>query len=248
MPIIGYILIAVLGISLISLVGVFSLAFKESFIKRIPFILVAFSAGTLLAAAFLDILPEVITSGQKNVVFIFILLGIVVFFIMEKFLYWSHCHNNVCQEHTLIYLNLFGDGLHNFIDGVIIASSFLISIQLGVITTLAIVCHELPQEIGDFGILIYGGLSRKKALLYNFLCGLTAVIGAVIAYFFNAQITGLTNYILAFAAGGFIYIACADIIPQLHKEYDAKSSILQVALIIFGIFIIWVVKVVFRAV
>src|SRR3989338_2268758 len=152
MPTIGYILIAVIGVSLISLIGVFSLGLKEAFLKKILFFLVSFATGTLLAEALLDILPEILQGEIKNSVYISVLLGVVVFFVMEKFFYWYHCHDGVCDVHTFTYLNLFGDGLHNFIDGAIIATSFLVSVQLGVITTLAIAFHEIPQELGDFGI------------------------------------------------------------------------------------------------
>ena len=136
--------------------------------------------------------------------------------------------------------------MKNFIDGAIIATSFLVSVQLGVITTLAIAFHEMPQELGDFGILVYGGFSRAKALFYNFLTGLTAVAGAIIAYFFNAQVQGARDYILAFAAGGFIYIACADLIPELHKERGVKLSSLQIALLVAGILVIWATKAAFK--
>lgn len=246
MPTIGYILISVIGVSLISLIGVFSLGLKEAFLKKILFFLVSFAAGTLLAAAFLDILPEVLANGPDDFIYISVLLGVVVFFVMEKFFYWYHCHDGVCDVHTFTYLNLFGDGLHNFIDGAIIASSFLVSVELGVITTLAIAFHEMPQELGDFGILVYGGFGRAKALFYNFLTGLTAVLGAIIAYFFNTQVSDARDYILAFAGGGFIYIACADLIPELHKERGVKLSIAQIALLITGIFVIAAAKAAFE--
>lgn len=246
MPVISYILISVIGVSLLSLIGVFSLAIKEAFLKKMLILMVSFAAGTLLAAAFLDILPEALAGTAKSGIYFSILLGIISFFVMEKFLYWYHCHEINCEVHSFTYLNLFGGSIHNFIDGVIIASSFLSSTQLGIITTLAIACHEIPRELGDFCILVYGGFSRSKALLYNFFSALVAVLGAVSAYFFSTQIQGATYYILGFAGGSFIYISCADLIPELHKERGIKLSVLQFALLICGASVIAAAKAIFK--
>ena len=195
----------------------------------------------MLGAAFLDLIPEAIEGEINGFIFMYILGGIILFFVLEKFLYWSHCHEGKCDIHAFSYLNLFGDGIHNFIDGVIIATSFLSSVSLGTVTTLAIIFHEVPQELGDFSILVYGGFSRKKALFYNYLCSLTAVLGALAGYFFSSQFASVNSYVLAFAAGGFIYISCSDLIPELHKERNLKLSLLQVILILLGIGLIWFV-------
>lgn len=236
------ILITVIIISLVSLIGIFSLAVKETIFKKIIFFSISFAAGAMLAAAFLDLLPEAMEKGSNDLVFAYVLAGLIIFFMLEKFLYWYHCHGEVCEVHAFTYLNLFGDGMHNFIDGVIIATSYLVSWPLGLAASLAILFHEIPQELGDYSILIYGGLTQKKALFYNYLCSLTAIAGALVGYFFNSQFAHLTNYIVAIACGGFIYIACADLIPELHKEKDIKTSLIQTALLFLGIMVIWLVK------
>lgn len=240
------ILITVTVVSLISLIGILSLAVKEKLLKKILFFSISFAAGALLAAAFLDLLPEAIEKNNNNLVFGCVLAGLIIFFLLEKFLYWYHCHGEVCEVHTFTYLNLFGDGIHNFIDGVIIATSFLVSWPLGLATSLAIIFHEIPQELGDFSVLIYGGFSRRKALLCNYLCSLTALLGALAGYFFSSQFLYISNYIIAVAAGGFIYIACADLIPELHKEKRPKTSFFQVIFLSVGILIIWLVKIFFK--
>jgi zinc and cadmium transporter len=178
---------------------------------------------------------------------------------LETFLYWYHCHNGRCERHTHIkgnkahhhakepftYLNLVGDGVHNFLDGVIIATSYLVSIPLGVITTLAVVFHEIPQEIGDFGILIYGGFTRGQALFYNFLSALTAILGAVVAYYSATTITNLTDWLVPFAAGGFIYIASVDLLPELHQTPKFKKAVLQLFFFLLGIAVIKAVTSIF---
>ncbi len=244
-PILAIILLTVFIVSLISLIGIFSLLLKENMMERILFILVSFAAGSLLGAAFLDLLPEAIGEDLNLEIFNYVLLGIILFFIMEKFLYWYHCHKGKCNVHTFTYLNLIGDGIHNFIDGIIIATSFLVSIPLGTVTSLAIILHEIPQEMGDFGILVYGGLSKRRALFYNFISALTAFLGALIAYFFLSRTDNFAPFIIAFAAGGFIYIACSDLIPELHKERDVKKSSLQFILLLTGIAVIFFVKSIF---
>ncbi|MFQ5837078.1 MAG: ZIP family metal transporter, partial [Candidatus Bathyarchaeia archaeon] len=176
-------------------------------------------------------------------VFIVILVGIFVFFLLEKSL-WKHCHEKECPVHPFAYLNLFGDGLHNFIDGLIIAASFLVSIPLGTAATMAVISHEVPQEIGDFGILVYGGLSKNKALFYNFLTAITALVGATfmyVLYVFSPFIPNMA-YLLAFAAGSFIYIATTDLIPELRKERNLTISIAQIILLLAGITSMWVLK------
>ncbi len=240
-PVLVLILLTVLLVSLISLIGIFSLLLKEDVTDKSLFILVSFAAGSLLGAAFLDLIPEAVEETPD--IFIYVLSGILIFFLMEKFLYWYHCHKGKCDVHIFTYLNLIGDGIHNFIDGIIIATSFLINVQLGMVTSLAIIMHEIPQEIGDFGILVYGGLSKRKALFYNFVTSLTAFLGALTAYFFlSGKTENFASFVIAFAAGGFIYIACSDIIPELHKERDIKRSFLQFILLLMGIGIIFVVK------
>ncbi len=241
------ILIAVFIVSLISILGIF-VFLKEKTLNKILFFLVSFAAGSLLGAAFLDLLPEALEGGFKESVPVFILLGILSFFILEKFLYWHHHHTGHEHEevHGFTYLNVIGDAIHNFLDGAVIAVSFMNNTALGIVTTIAIIAHEIPQEIADFSILIYGGFSKMKALVYNFLTALTAVIGALAAYFYSNAIENSTIFLTSFAVGGFVYIASTDLIPEIHKEKDFRKSIAQFGLLALGIFFIWLVGELFQ--
>jgi zinc and cadmium transporter len=241
------IVIASVLVSLVSILGILIFLRKNTLNKSL-FYLVSFAAGTLLGAAFLDLLPEALEGGFKESVPIFILLGILSFFVLEKFLYWHHHHTGHEHEeaHVFTYLNIIGDAVHNFLDGAVIAISFMNNTALGVITTIAIIAHEIPQEIADFSILIYGGFSRMKAMVYNFLTALTAVVGALAAYFFSSAIKNSSIFLTSLAAGGFIYIASTDLIPEIHKEKDFKKSIVQFVLLASGILLIWVVGKVFQ--
>lgn len=233
-------MISVIIVSLISFIGVFFLAFNEAMLGKILMALVAFASGSLLGGAFFHLLPE--SLDQSNV-FFYTMSGILIFFLMEKFLYWRHCHEQKCDIHSFVYLNLIGDGLHNFMDGTIIAASFLSSVSLGIASTLAIIFHEIPQEIGDFGILVYGGLPKFKALLYNFFSAITAVIGALMVCFLSFT-TESTAFLLPVASGGFIYIACVDLLPELHKNNKLFESFVQALSIIIGIGLMWMLRLV----
>jgi zinc and cadmium transporter len=222
--ILAWILISTFIVSLISLIGIFTLAIKDELLHKILFSLVGFSAGALIGSAFLHILPEVLEKTQSMPVFYYLILGLVSFFLMERYFYWRHCHVEDCNIHPFTYLNLFGEALHNFIDGVAIAASFIISIRLGCITTLAIIIHEIPKELGNFGMLVYGGFTKQRALFYNFISALMAILGAVIGYFIADFVHGFSNFILPLTAGGFIYIAASDLIPEIHKEKDLRRS------------------------
>lgn len=228
------ILASVAAVSLIAFIGIIFIGLKEKILKRLLMGLVSFASGSLLGGALIHLLPEALEIDQTATPFYYVLLGIIVFFAMEKFLYWRHCHEEECPVHMFVYLNLFGDGLHNFIDGMIIAATYMISFDLGVATTLAVVFHEIPQEIGDFGVLIYGGFSKKKALTYNFASAVTAILGAITTYFI-AYLQSIEALLVPFAAGGFIYIAAADLIPELHKKFRVQDSVIQLIAIILGI-------------
>jgi len=229
------ILASVTIVSLVSFIGILFVGLKEAIMGRILMALVGFASGSLIGAAFFDLIPEAAETGQA--IWIYIVAGILFFFVMEKFLYWRHCHDENCQVHNFAYLNLVGDGIHNFVDGMLIAASFLVSASLGLTTSLAVVFHEIPQELGDFGILLYGGLGKKKALTYNFLSAITAVVGALVTYLLvegsKAQI--LAELLVPFAAGGFIYIAATDLMPELHKRTQAKESLVQFLTLLIGI-------------
>lgn len=240
--ILTWILTSTFIVCLISLIGIITLSIKEKFLHQILFGLIGFSAGALIGGAFLHILPEALEKTNSTTVFYYLILGIVLFFLMERYLHWRHCHEGICDIHAFTYLNLIGDGFHNFIDGMVIAVSFLASIKLGVVTTLAVILHEIPQELGDFGVLIYGGFTKKKALFYNFISALTAMVGAVVGYFISDFMQGFANFILPLTAGGFIYIATSDLIPEIHKEKDLRRSTLAFAAFCLGILFMALVK------
>lgn len=236
------ILAAVTTVSLIAFMGILFIGLKEAFLRRFLMALVSFASGSLIGGAFFHLLPEAsVKTGQG--MWQYVVAGIVFFFIMEKFLYWRHCHDGECPVHLFAYLNLIGDGLHNLTDGIVIAASFLISHSLGIATTLAVIFHEIPQEIGDFGVLIYGGFGKKRALTYNFVSALTAILGSLIAYYLASHIQGVEQFLVPFAAGGFIYIAATDLMPELHKRTQAKESLIQLVTISTGIGVMLFLKI-----
>lgn len=240
-----YSLASVAVVSLISLIGVFTISISLEKIKKITMFLVSLSAGTLLGDSFIHLMPEVIKEhGSDMKIWGWLMAGIIVFFILEKIIHWRHCHIPTSNEHQhhLGAMNLAGDALHNMIDGMLIAGSFLINTQLGVTTTIAVIAHEIPQEIGDFGVLIYAGYSRAKALTLNFLIALTSALGAVLTIAIGSHFENFSTYIIPFTAGGFIYIATADLIPELNKETQISKSLGQLASILLGIAIMLLIK------
>lgn len=233
-----YTIASVLIISLASFIGVLFISFREETLKKILLILVSFSAGALFGGAFLHLIPEALEHAKnEQQVFFFVLSGIIAFFILEKLLCWRHCHipTSDSHPHPIAYMNLIGDGFHNFIDGAIIAASYLVSIPLGIATSIAVIAHEIPQEIGDFGVLVHGGFSRGKALMMNFLSALTAVLGALLVLLLSMKVETMTAFLVPFTAGGFIYIAGSDLIPELKKETGPFRTLLQLAAILCGI-------------
>lgn len=222
-------------VSLISFVGIITLLFKKDLLNKLLLLLISFSAGALIGAAFLHLIPEAVEKSGHNEVYLFVIVGFILFFILEKYLHWRHCHKEKCDIHMFTYLNLVGDGVHNFIDGVIIGTSFVVNINFGIATSFAIIMHEIPQEIGDFGVLIYGGFGKNKALFYNFLSALTAVLGTVIGYALANTSEIFLKLLMPMAAGGFIYIACCDLIPELHKQQDIKKATLSMLVFILGV-------------
>ncbi|MBT3323923.1 ZIP family metal transporter [archaeon] len=232
-----YSIISVIIVSLISLIGIFTFILKKKNIEKISLYLVSLAAGALLGDAFIHLIPESFAVSSSIVIPIMILVGIFFSFITEKYIHWHHCHCHDCKKHIkpFAYVNLLGDSLHNFIDGIIIGTSYLISIPIGIATTIAIIFHEIPQEIGDLGVLIHAGLSKKKALLVNFITALTSLLGVILALALTTIIDNLTLYLIPFAAGTFIYIASTDLIPELHKEVKWEKSIIQTLLILLGI-------------
>ena len=249
-----YIIITTFIISLISFIGIFTLALKDKVLNKILLFLVSLSAGALMAGAFLHLIPEAIEKSIREhdghleiplEIFIYVLFGFILFFIIEKVLHWRHCHKGKCDIHTFHYMNLVGDSVHNFIDGLILAASFVTSIELGITTSLAIVAHEIPQEIGDFGVLIYGGFKKKKAIVLNFVVATTSIIGGIIGFLLSRAIGETTIFLLPFAAGGFIYIAATDLVPEIKKELDYKKYLLTLIIFIMGILLMWGIKIYF---
>lgn len=239
-----YGLLSVLLVSLIAFAGIFTLSFKEKEIQKLLIYFVSFAAGALLGDAFFHLLPELIEEfGFTKIISIYILSGIVCSFIIEAFIHWRHCHIPTSKEHvhTFAIMNLIGDAIHNFLDGIIIATSYFINIPVGIATTIAVICHEIPQEIGDFAVLLHGGFKKGKALLFNFLTALTAVLGFLITFFLAKNIEGLTQFLIPFAAGGFIYIAGSDLIPEIHKKTETNSAktFLRLVFFILGMFIMF---------
>jgi zinc and cadmium transporter len=198
--------------------------------------LISFATGTLLGAACLGLLPKALSRMEPLQVMATTLAGLVVFFIIEKTVIWRHCHKPDCTVHSrAASLILLGDATHNFIDGIAIAVATMTSIPLGISTALAVTAHEIPQEVGDFAILMSGGFSRSRALRYNLLSSLAAIPGAVLAWYFDLAIRGLVPYVMAFSAASFLYIAVADLIPASHAPTAPQSQFLQVILMIAGI-------------
>ena len=236
-----YSLLSVFIVSCISLVGMLTLAVKEKTLNKILLYFVSFSVGGLLGDAFIHLLPESIELNNGLYLSFYILLGLVVSFIVEKFIQWRHCHIPTSREHPhpLAIMNLIGDSVHNFIDGLIIGASYLTSIQLGIATTMAVVLHEIPQEIGDFGVLIHGGFKIRKALFLNFVTALAAVMGTIVSLIIGSYAISLTNFLLPFAIGSFIYIAGSDLIPELHKETKPIKSFVQLFMLLIGIGIMY---------
>lgn len=240
-----YIILASLATSLISLIGILFLNISTIKLKKIILFLVSVSTGTLLGDTFIHILPESIeTVGNNNIVWFGVLFGIILFFSLEKIIQWKHNHQS--DFSSLGVMNLVGDGVHNLIDGMIISGSFLIDVNLGIITTIAVISHEIPQEIGDFGVLIHSGIKPKRAIFFNFISGILSIIGAIITILINEHFQNFIDFILPITAGGFIYIASSDLIPELKKEYKLSKTIKQLIGIFIGISSMILLKLIFE--
>ncbi len=234
-----YALGSVILVSLVSLVGVFTLSLKEDILKKYIGIFISLAIGALLGDAFIHIIPEAFEQSSNILATSLLIIGgLFIFFILEKFLHWHHHgeDEDMHEIHPVGKLILFSDGVHNLIDGIIIGASFMISIPIGIATTIAVILHEIPQEIGDFAVLIHSGYSKKKALWLNFISALLAVVGVVLALLLGSLAEASVLWLLPIAAGGFIYIAVADLIPALHKHQEnTRSIIFQIFTIIFGV-------------
>ncbi len=234
-----YSLGAVALVSLISLIGVVTLSLKGKFLNASVFALVSLAVGALLGDVFIHLIPEAYAETvNPTLTSLLIIGGILIFFVLEKFLHWHHHHGLEASEpavHPVGKIVIVSDGVHNFIDGLIIAGSFLVSTEVGIATTIAVILHEIPQELGDFGVLIHAGYSRLKALWLNFLSSLAAVAGAITALFLGNMTEVFTTILVPLAAGGFIYIALTDLIPELHKTKTVRHSVIQLVMILVGV-------------
>ena len=245
------IIFCLLGGLLSVLAAALFLVLSESLRNHLLPHLVSFATGTLLGAAFLGLLPhalDAVAGDDVHIIPMTVLLGLLGFFLLEKLVLWRHCHADHCEvhapdqksrEHSTGTMILVGDGLHNFLDGILIAAAFLTDIHLGVVTSLAVAAHEIPQEVGDFAVLLHSGFSRRRAFLYNILTSLTTVIGGVLAWFALQQMQAALPFVLAIAASSFIYIAVADLIPTLHQRVEGSATFQQVVLIAAGILLIY---------
>ncbi|NMB92533.1 MAG: ZIP family metal transporter [Parcubacteria group bacterium] len=238
-----YSFISVIIVSLISLIGVFSISFKEETIKKYIGLFISLAVGGLLGDAFIHLIPEIFKDSLNHVLASLLLIGgILLFFVIEKFLHWHHHEDDLEEKHIhpVGKLLLLNDGFHNFTDGLIIGVSFLISIPIGIATTLAVVLHEIPQEIGDFAVLLHSGYNAKKALWLNFVSALMAIIGTILALIFGSIAESLIIWVLPIAAGGFIYISLTDLIPELQKNKEVKGSLLQFFTLFLGVLLMLV--------
>lgn len=251
-----YIIASTVIISLLSMVGLLVFFTGEKVIKGMIVFLISLSAGTLMGGAFFHLLPEASKSIDADTLFTVVLASFIGFYLIERILHWRHCHQphygsgyhgkhkhtKKCKVHSFGYMNLIGDGIHNFLDGMIIAASFITDIRLGMITSVAIILHELPQEIGDFGVLIGAGFTKKRALLFNFMTALLALAGALVGYFLAGEIEGLTIYLLPIAAGGFLYIAASDLLPEIRKEEKIGKALTSFVIFMVGVVLMYSLK------
>ena len=235
-----YTLLSVAAVSLVSFVGIFALSMREDVLRRYIFVFISIAVGALLGDALIHLIPEAFEhSTNQTLTSILIISGILLFFIVEKFLHWHH-HGEDKEDshiHPVGKLILFSDGIHNLVDGMIIGASFLVSAPVGLATTLAVILHEIPQEAGDFAVLLHAGYTKRRALWLNFLSAVASIIGAIALLLSGREAAVSSAWFLPVAAGGFIYVAVADLIPELRKTKEAKSSILQILAVLVGILV-----------
>lgn len=235
----AWIFLSGLLMSVIALVGSLTLLLPPAALERVVMPLVAFAAGSLLGGAFFHMLPAAaLGTADLAGLLLWTMLGFVVFFALEQFLHWHHCHRAAvdCKK-PLTYLILLGDGLHNFLGGLGVASVFLIDVRLGLTAWLAAVAHEVPQELGDFGVLIHGGWTRGRALLWNFLSGLAFLAGGLVTWAASHALD--VDFLVPFAAGNFIYIGASDLVPEVNKHQSARTSLVHFAAFAAGVGLLW---------
>lgn len=239
-------IVATILVSLSSFIGIFTISLNEKTLHRILTFLVAYSAGTILGAALFDLLPEAVELVDESIVYPIIAFGFLVFLLLERTLYWYHGHGHGHEEELkegvtkeFAYLNLIGDFIHNFIDGMIIAASFVNSVTVGIAAAIAVAFHELPQEMGDYGILVYAGIERRRALTLNFMAAASVIVGGIFGSYFLEMVENLEGYMVAFSAGAFIFLAASELIPEMHEEHDRKRALIQLVVLILGMLTIY---------
>lgn len=233
-----YAIASVLVVSLLSLIGLATLSLSEKNLREAIFVMVGLATGSLFGDAFIHLVPQSFRQSTNPVqTSLLILSGLLIFFVLEKFLLWRHEHTLEFEHHVepVGYMNLVADAIHNFMDGMIIGASYLVSVPIGLATTLAVISHEIPHELGNFFVLLYAGFSRRRALLFNFLSACAAILGTVLALVIGSSATSFAVAVLPIAAGGFIYIAGSDLVPELHKERSFPKSVAQLVAIGAGI-------------
>lgn len=229
--------------SLLGFAGIFSLFVREATLGRVVKVLVAFSAGALLGGGFFHLLAESLGRLSIMLAFGITILGFLLFFLLEEYLHWHHCEK--CEIHPYSYLMIIGDSIHNFIDGLVLAAAFMVSIPIGLVTSLMVIGHEFPQELGVFAILVSGGFEKARAMLYSFLAQTTCILGGVLGFLFISKVEIISTYLLPFAAGGFIYIAASDLIPGMHKA-EGKEKITSFVWLCLGLLFMLAIKILFE--
>jgi len=225
-----YALGSVILVSVISLAGIFFLAVDRLRLQRMLLFLVSFAIGGLTGDAFIHLIPEAFEKlGPELSTSLFIIAGMLIFFSVERFIRWRHCHIPVSEHHVhpVATLNIIGDGVHNFIDGILIGATYMVGIPIGIATTVAVVLHEIPQEIGDFGILVHAGFSVKRAIVFNFASAVTAILGAVVVLTIGPHVQAFSLVMLPITAGGFIYIAGSDLVPEVQQTCGSAGITLS---------------------
>ena len=244
-----YPIVSVIIVSLISVVFAIPFLIKKRISKRVLLFLLSLSVGVLLATVFVNFLPEAVSHNYTLGLALNLFLGFLLMFVLEKLVHYHHSKRAENEDfghghaYSLAPVNLIGDGIHNFIDGLVIAGSYAVSTTLGIAATISIIFHEVPQEIADFGVLLYSGLSKKKALIFNFLSATTAILGTVFGLLLAGSLQGFNEFIIPFAAGNFIYIAASNLVPQLHRECSILDTLMHVAAMILGVAIIVVITI-----
>ena len=233
-----YALASVILVSLLSVIGVVFISISEAKLKQIVFVLVSLAVGSLFGDVFIHLLPQAFEKLEARLeASLYLLAGIFIFFVLEKFIRWRHQHDLESQNaiHPVGYMNLLADGIHNFIDGMIIGASYVTSLRVGIATTIAVAMHELPQEISDFGVLLHAGFSKKKALIFNFLSAMLAILGTILILLAGTTLHYFVASMIPLAAGGFVYIAGSDLVPELNKELEPAKSLVQLLAIAAGV-------------